>query len=163
MEKIALDKIDYFFKKIQNGKRKTSAINDFAVGMINYVSKLYQQLYNLSDYIQQANPTIQDGSTLKSLLSDVYEQTTLPQISQFMFLIDLLKAIMSSFLTDIKKRQKTEQLEDALCEIVIDIEWECTAWEERAEALEVKPLFYVDSGKPILHDDASDIIRQFGN
>jgi hypothetical protein len=149
-------RIHDFLQTIAQYKRKTSTINSAAFSMIQFVSNLYQELYDLSDEIKHSNPEIKDGKTLKNLLREMYDQSTLPNMTQFMFLVDLLKVIMLNFINELKRNQRT----DALRQVAQEIDSKCSTWYQQAN-FEHKPLVYLENNKPMIDDDAFDILKKY--
>lgn len=95
--------VNSFLNIIKDKQRKTSNINGFAKNMINTVSDLFQELYDICPELQQQHPAIQDGKQLNNILTSLYEATTLPKLQSFLFLLDLLKVVFTSFINEIEK------------------------------------------------------------
>lgn len=71
--------------------------------MIKRVSDLYQELYDICPELQKQHPAIKDGKQLNNLLTTLYGATTLPKLQSFLFLLDLLKDVFTSFINEIEK------------------------------------------------------------
>lgn len=92
-----------FIRFIENKSRKTSNINNYSKFMIQTVSKLYQELYDICPELEKQYPDIKNGKDLNKVLTTLYETTTIPKLQPFLFLLNLLKVVFTTFISEIEK------------------------------------------------------------
>jgi hypothetical protein len=151
-----------FTTSISSKSRKTPTINLWATALIDCIADLYTDLYNISESIRRKSPTIKDGTTLRTILMSMYERTTLKRMEEFVFFLDLIKVVMSTFIEELRGSVVSEGTESSAAKIHCGIEEKCRILKDREFTLDKETFFEVtEDGTIALRDDIRKMLSPY--